>query len=115
MAKDACKSMLRKPARPTALLCGNDIIAQGAVYGAMQLHLSVPQDVSIMGIGDFKGSSEMEPGLSTIRIPAKKIGRLAGKRIVKEVTGESTQLSRQRCELKLMTRSTTRARLTINT
>ena len=115
MAKDACKSMLRKPARPTALLCGNDIIAQGAVYGAMQLHLSVPQDVSIMGIGDFKGSSEMEPGLSTIRIPAKKIGRLAGKRIVKEVTGESTQLSRQRCELKLMTRSTTRARLTIST
>jgi LacI family transcriptional regulator len=81
----------------------------------MQLHLSVPQDVSIMGIGDFKGSSEMEPGLSTIRIPAKKIGRLAGKRIVKEVTGESTQLTRQRCELKLMARSTTSAKLRIST
>lgn len=115
MAKDACKSILEKGNSPTALLCGNDIIAQGAVYGALQMNLSVPQDISIMGIGDFKGSGEMEPALSTIRIPAKSIGRLAGKRIVEEVTGEARQVVRQRCELRLMVRSTTRANPSVNT
>jgi LacI family transcriptional regulator len=114
MAKDACKTILEKPIRPTALLCGNDIIAQGAVYGALQMNLSVPQDISIMGIGDFKGSGEMEPALSTIRIPAKSIGHLAGKRIVEEVTGEDNQVVRQRCELRLMARSTTIANSSVN-
>ena len=37
-----------------------------------------PADISIVGIGDFPGSSVTEPGLTTVRIPAGRIGREAG-------------------------------------
>jgi len=68
--------------QPTAIVCCNDVIAQGAVYAAQASGLSVPADVSIVGIGDFRGSAEMEPGLTTIRIPARRIGMLSADAIV---------------------------------
>jgi hypothetical protein len=39
----------------------------------------VLEDLSISGIGDFKGSKEMEPALTTIHFPAEEIGGLAGR------------------------------------
>ncbi|WP_299730259.1 substrate-binding domain-containing protein [uncultured Tateyamaria sp.] len=64
--------------RPTALICGNDILATGALFGAAASGLVVPDDVSVVGIGDFKGSSEIEPSLSTVRLPARRIGYETG-------------------------------------
>lgn len=64
--------------RPTALICGNDILATGALYGATASGLAVPQDVSVVGIGDFKGSSEIEPPLTTVKLPARQIGYETG-------------------------------------
>lgn len=64
--------------RPTALICGNDILATGALYAAAAMGLQVPEDISVTGIGDFKGSSEIEPALTTVRLPARRIGREAG-------------------------------------
>ena len=58
-AKAAACEMLEHGHRPTALLCGNDVIAQGAIYAALKLGLVVPDDLSVIGIGDFKGSEEM--------------------------------------------------------
>ena len=78
-AKAVCAELLGGPIRrPTALLCGNDVIAQGCVYAAAQTGVGVPSELSVVGIGDFKGSKEMEPSLTTVRIPARTIGEKAG-------------------------------------
>ncbi len=58
----------------TAMIGGNDVIAQGAIYGAQSLGISVPESLSIVGIGDFRSSGQMEPSLTTVRLPAKRIG-----------------------------------------
>ena len=106
-AKRACLSLLEETPRPTAILCGNDIIAQGALYAAKQLELRVPEELSIMGIADFKGSGEIEPSLSTIRIPAKRIGALAAEQITNEVTGLSDGITATICEVRLLPRAST--------
>lgn len=62
---------------PSALVCGNDIIAQGAIYACQAMGRNVPDDISIIGIGDFRGSAFMEPSLTTLRMPARRIGELA--------------------------------------
>jgi len=62
---------------PTAFVCCNDIIAHGVIYACQSLGLRVPDEVSIVGIGDFGGSEHLEPGLTTVRLPAKRIGRQA--------------------------------------
>ena len=68
--------------KPTAIVCGNDIIAHGVIYAAQQCRLSLPSDLSVVGIGDFAGSAEICPGLTTVRIPAKRIGQMAADTLV---------------------------------
>lgn len=68
--------------RPSAVLCGNDIIAQGVIYACLAKGVKVPSELSVVGIGDFRGSADIEPGLSTIRMPAKQIGTGAADAIV---------------------------------
>ncbi|MDA9100133.1 substrate-binding domain-containing protein [Planktomarina sp.] len=52
-------------------------MAQGVIFYLLKRGLSVPDDVTVIGIGDFKGSKEMEPALNTIHFPTNKIGGLA--------------------------------------
>ncbi|MEO1109719.1 LacI family DNA-binding transcriptional regulator [Ruegeria sp. THAF33] len=106
-AKQAATSLLTERIRPTALLCGNDVIAQGALFAAQNLGLKVPNDLSIIGIGDFKGSADVEPGLTTIRIPAETIGQLAGERFTKYITSDDSEHFRLCCELECIVRGTT--------
>lgn len=106
-AKRATIDLLGAVPRPTALLCGNDVIAQGAIYAAHKMGLRVPQDLSIIGIGDFKGSEDLEPGLTTIRIPAQDIGTIAGENFTRMITTGDETTFRYQCDLDCVTRGTT--------
>lgn len=79
--------------RPTAIIGGNDIIATAAIWAAQTHGLSVPHDLSVIGIGDFKGSAEMVPALTTIRIPARRIGRMAADRIAELIISQTNGVS----------------------
>ncbi|KIC44935.1 substrate-binding domain-containing protein [Tateyamaria sp. ANG-S1] len=83
--KDA-ETLFSEQKRPTALICGNDVLACGALYGAHATGLSVPKDISIVGIGDFKGSADIEPPLTTVRLPARRIGQEAGNALSAAIT-----------------------------
>jgi LacI family transcriptional regulator len=107
-AKAAVVAILRTDPQPSALLCGNDVLALGAIYGARHARLDVPGDISVIGIGDFKGSGEMEPGLTTIRLPALQIGQLAGEQISQSVIHADASPVRLRCDIKLVKRATCR-------
>ena len=82
MARVIATDILKQDHRPSAVICGNDIIAFATIWAAQQLGLNIPHDLSVMGIGDFKGAAEMHPPLSTIRIPARFIGQMAARRIM---------------------------------
>lgn len=107
MAKKACHAMLKDGDRPTALLCGNDVIAQGAIFAAQKLNLKVPEDIAVVGIGDFKGSAEMQPSLTTIRIPAQQIGNIGGNLLARLISGEQSEIVRHKCDLRRYVRETT--------
>lgn len=107
-AKQATVELLGRGAPPTALLCGNDVIAQGAIYAAFRMGISVPSDLSVIGIGDFNGSAEMEPALTTVHIPARDIGRRAGEQITGAIAdAQAAGIERQKCEVDLLIRQTT--------
>ena len=91
-AKAVAMSLMQKYAtknRPTAFICGNDIIAHGVIYAATRLGINIPQDLSVVGIGDFKGSSAIEPPLTTVRLPARRIGQMAADTLINKVIGNS--------------------------
>lgn len=64
---------------PTALICGNDYLAWGAMDAAAAHGLRVPEDIAIMGIGDVDFASLLSPPLTTIRIPLFELGRRAAR------------------------------------
>ena len=93
---------------PTAVICGNDIIARGALYACQALNVAVPEDVSLVGIGDFRGSEHMEPGLTTVRLPARRIGQIAADTVLTmSETGRPPEPFHRRIELSLIERGST--------
>ena len=76
--KKAALSLLSGPDRPTAVICGNDVIAAGTIAAAAETELNVPRDVSVTGFDDTDLASILSPPLTTMRIPHLRMGRAAG-------------------------------------
>ncbi len=83
-AKQLAMDVLRIDA-PTAFVCGNDVIAHGVIHGAIRLGIRIPEDVSVVGIGDFRGSAAIEPPLTTVRLPARRIGQSAARILIEQL------------------------------
>jgi LacI family transcriptional regulator, galactose operon repressor len=62
---------------PGAMLCGNDLIALGAIDALADHGLSVPGDVSIVGYDDIWFSSSRLVQLTTVRQPRQAMGQAA--------------------------------------
>ena len=105
-AKSVVAAYLQNGARPDVIICGNDILALGAIYAVQSLGLRVPQDIAVTGIGDFKGSKEVEPAITTVHIPAKRIGRLGGAALVQSIITPERAQDNQCCASELIVRAT---------
>lgn len=80
----AAKKLLSLPPgeRPTALFVGNNEMTVGAVLAARELHLRIPEDLSIVGFDDSRWAQTMFPALTVIDQPAYDLGRLACEHLI---------------------------------
>ncbi|HTW82273.1 MAG TPA: LacI family DNA-binding transcriptional regulator [Terracidiphilus sp.] len=62
---------------PSAILCGNDLIAIGAMGEASRLGWQIPRDVSIIGSDDIAFAVYGHPPLSTVRVQKDEVGLCA--------------------------------------
>ena len=68
---------------PTALLCGNDRMAVGALLALHALGLECPADVSIAGFDDQPDvADQVRPALTTVALPHLQMGHRAGDLLV---------------------------------
>lgn len=58
----------------TAIFCGNDLIAIGAMNALKEKNIRIPEDISIVGFDDIYISSLVTPALTTVRQPSYEIG-----------------------------------------
>jgi len=68
--------------RPTAVFCGNDVLAVGAMRSAKALGISVPNDVSIIGFDDIELAQVADPPLTTVHVPHREMGQRAALALV---------------------------------
>jgi LacI family transcriptional regulator len=59
---------------PTAYVCGNDMVAVMVMSELMRMGISVPQQASVTGFGDYAVASQMSPGITTVNVPYQKMG-----------------------------------------
>lgn len=71
----------------SAVVCGSDLMALGAVRAARAAGLAVPRDVSVVGFDDSPLVAYTDPPLSTLRQPVEAIGQAAVQALVDEIAG----------------------------
>ncbi|MGO1908641.1 MAG: LacI family DNA-binding transcriptional regulator, partial [Brevibacterium linens] len=67
--------------RPTAIITNSDHTAAYVYHAVRQLGLTVGNDVSVVGHDDLATSSLLSPGLTTIRVDLREMGRQAYRRL----------------------------------
>ena len=104
--RHAMRQLIGSDSLPTAVLCGNDILALGAVAECQSAGIDVPGQVSITGFDDLDMSSQLNPALTTVRVRSAEMGQRAAEyligRIRQEVAADSLEI-----ECELMIRETT--------
>ncbi len=81
---------------PTAIFAAGDALAAGAIQAAREAGLSVPDDLSVVGYGDFHLAQHVQPTLTTVRLPLEELGSWAVRLLDKRLSGVS---GRQTVEL----------------
>jgi LacI family transcriptional regulator len=85
----ACATLLERKLRPTAVICGNDVLAVGAITLAKGRGLRVPEDVSITGFDDIELAEAIEPGLTTVHVPHRRMGEAGARALLAILDGET--------------------------
>lgn len=84
---------------PTAIVCGNDRMAIGALLALHTLRLECPTDVSIVGFDDQPDvADQVRPALTTVALPHLQMGHRAGNRLVNP-PAEQTERIVEPCHL----------------
>ncbi|MEU8804212.1 LacI family DNA-binding transcriptional regulator [Spirillospora sp. NPDC048819] len=103
------RELLRLATPPTALICGNDVIAFGALDAVKSLGLDVPDDVSVLGFDDVPMAAWEVFQLTTVRQPLPEMARTAVRLLVERIEhGDDITARRERLfATSLVQRSTT--------
>jgi len=80
------KELMEASKKPTIIMCGNDVLAAGAVKQAHAMNLKIPDDISITGFDDIELASVIEPALTTVHVRHKRMGMLAAEVLLKQVS-----------------------------
>ena len=74
----------------TAIICGSDIMALGAIRAVRARGLDVPGDVSVVGYDDSPFMAFTDPPLTTVRQPVASMSQSAVQTLVDAITGHET-------------------------
>ncbi len=86
---EAFDLLMRAEPRPTVLICGNDVLAVGALRRARERGLDVPGDVSITGFDDMELARIVTPALTTVGVPHREMGRIAARELIDMIENDS--------------------------
>lgn len=91
--RSACALLLsRNEPRPTAIVCGNDILALGALVECRVRGIKVPDEISIVGFDNLEFSMHSNPPLTTIDVPAEEMGTTAAECLLRTLNDETVSL-----------------------
>lgn len=85
---DAFESLMALSPRPTAIMCGNDVLATGAVARANEMNIKIPDDISVTGFDDIDLAEVIQPNLTTVHVPHRRMGESAARLLLDIINGK---------------------------
>ncbi|WP_419690284.1 LacI family DNA-binding transcriptional regulator [Burkholderia theae] len=93
---------------PSAVFAASDYLAIGILEALRESGRAVPEDISLVGFDDMEFASLLMPPITTMRQPARELGRAAVDALVGALTSESDDVgsrSVQRLPVRLIERA----------
>lgn len=78
-------ALLPPEERPTAVFCGNDLVAIGMLQGLMAHGFRVPDDIAIIGYDDIEFAAAAAIPLSSVAQPRQQLGMTAATLLLAEL------------------------------
>ncbi len=88
---EGAQRLLGRDPRPTVIVCGNDVVALGALNAAKDLGVAVPDDVSMVGFDDLPAAAWPLVRLTTVAFDLDAMARKAANLLVRRVEAEEPQ------------------------
>lgn len=86
----AFDTLMSVPRRPSVVMCGNDVLAVGAMKRAREMGIAVPSGVSVTGFDDIELARIMDPELTTVHVPHRAMGCSAARMLIEMVEGRAS-------------------------
>jgi|1186.fasta_scaffold08775_2 LacI family transcriptional regulator len=84
--EEAMAALLGRGRPPSAVFCGNDLLAIGAERAALARGARIPEDVAIVGYDDIRFAATSLVPLTSVRNPAYELGYQAASLLIEEAT-----------------------------
>ncbi|GAA2786808.1 LacI family DNA-binding transcriptional regulator [Saccharopolyspora taberi] len=105
--RDAGSRLLGLPERPTAVFCANDLLALGVLQALFAAGVRVPDDIAIVGYDDIEFAAAAAVPLTSVRQPARLIGRTAAELLIRETSPDPARPQRIVYQPELVVRRST--------
>lgn len=104
--REGLSEVMAGSGQPTAVICGNDVLAIGAMAECHGRGIAIPQQISITGFDDMEIASLMTPGLTTMHFPTTELGTDAARHLLARLAGDRVPLHTE-LPVELIVRGTT--------
>jgi len=104
---ELCRDLLGAASPPSAIFCGNDVVALGALDAARALGVEVPGELSIVGFDDIAMAGWESFDLTSVHQPLEQMAREAVRTLARRVEGEAGRPERVVFPTELVRRGTT--------
>ena len=81
-AREGFRTLMAASPAPTAIVCGNDVLAFGALLEAQKMGIAVPASLSVIGFDDLEMARHFQPALTTLHVPTQQLWQLVAERII---------------------------------
>ncbi len=89
--KDAFIELMSRQCQCTALVFASDQMALGAIGGAYEMQISVPEDISIVGFDNYEEGMVTNPPLTTMDYPSVEIGEIAARSVLEKIYDDQAE------------------------
>lgn len=105
-AREGFRALMTASPAPTAVLCGNDVLAMGALLEARSMKIDVPEALSIIGFDDLEMSRHIHPALTTLHVPTQEMWQTVADRLIAAIEKLPIQTATE-VEVELVVREST--------
>jgi LacI family transcriptional regulator len=106
-ARLGLKKLLLNNPKITAIICGQDVLALGALLEAQKQGIKVPKELSIVGFDDLEISRHLLPSLTTIHIDAIGMWAQAANHLISQINGVDNLPKKIKANVNLVIREST--------